>query len=147
MRIKMKMPDLATSASAVTIMQWLIEVGQPIKRGQPLLEIETDKAVMEVESFVTGTLTEIHAQPNEEVEVGAVVATIEVAQPAAASSPPPAAAATATPAATESATDSKSPAVRDRQPASRPAGGMFARNRAAAEKSDTAKEPEGEENE
>lgn len=140
MRIKMKMPDLANSAAAVTILQWLVEVGQPIKRGQPLVEIETDKAVMEVESFATGTLTAIHAQPNEEVEVGAVVATIEVAQPAAAASSPPAAAA---PAATEPVAANPS-AARDRQPASRPAGGMFARNRAAAEKSDTAKGPANE---
>ena len=143
MQIKMKMPDLATSASTVTILKWLVEVGQPIKRGQPLLEIETDKAAMEVESFTTGTLTAIHAQLDEQVEVGAIIATIEVVEAAAAAAP-----AAAAPPTTESTTvDAKPSAVRDRQPASRPAGGMFARNRAAAEKRDTASEPEGEENE
>ena len=81
MKIKMKMPDLATSASTVTVLRWLVEVGQPIKRGQPLLEIETDKAAMEVESFATGSLSEVHVEPEEEVEVGAVIATIEVEQP------------------------------------------------------------------
>ena len=70
MQIKMKMPDLATSASVVTILKWLVEVGQPIKRGQPLLEIETDKAAMEVESFANGTLSAVHFQANDEVEVG-----------------------------------------------------------------------------
>jgi pyruvate/2-oxoglutarate dehydrogenase complex dihydrolipoamide acyltransferase (E2) component len=82
MRVKMKMPDLATSADTVTVLQWLVEVGQPIKRGQPLLEIETDKAAMEVESFAAGILSEIHVGPEDEVEVGAVIATLEVGQPA-----------------------------------------------------------------
>lgn len=82
MQIKIKMPDLATSASTVTVLRWLVEVGQPIERGQPLLEIETDKATMEVESFSSGVLTAVHAQPNDEVEVGQVIATIEVETPA-----------------------------------------------------------------
>ena len=80
MKIKLKMPDLSTSSSTVTIVRWLVEVGQPIQRGQPLLEIETDKAMMEVESFATGSLREVHVQPEEEVEVGAVIATIEAGQ-------------------------------------------------------------------
>ena len=82
MKIKMKMPDLATSADTVTVLRWLVEVGQPIKRGQPLLEIETDKAAMEVESFAAGSLSAIHVEPEEEVAVGAVIATIEVDGPA-----------------------------------------------------------------
>jgi pyruvate/2-oxoglutarate dehydrogenase complex dihydrolipoamide acyltransferase (E2) component len=80
MKIKMKMPDLSTADETVTVIKWLVEVGQSIKRGQPLMEIETDKAAMEVESFATGELCEIHVQPEEEVEVGAVIATIEVAE-------------------------------------------------------------------
>ena len=81
MKIKMKMPDVATTESAVTVLRWLVEVGQPVKRGQPLLEIETDKATMEIESFVTGSLTETHVEPDEEVEVGGVIATIEAERP------------------------------------------------------------------
>ena len=77
MKIKLKMPDLSNSEATVTVMRWLVEVGQPVKRGQALLEIETDKAVMEVESFTTGVLREVHVQPEEEVEVGAIIATVE----------------------------------------------------------------------
>ena len=77
MKIKLKMPDLSNSEATVTVMRWLVEVGQPVKRGQALLEIETDKAVMEVESFATGVLREVHVQPEEEVEVGAIIATVE----------------------------------------------------------------------
>ena len=53
MKIKMRMRDLATSVDTVTVLRWLVEVGQPIKRGQPPMEIETDKAAMGVESFAT----------------------------------------------------------------------------------------------
>ena len=75
----MKMPDLATNEGAeIGISVWLVEVGQPVKRGQPLLEVETDKAVQEVECIATGTLEAIHAQPGEKVQVGAAIATIEV---------------------------------------------------------------------
>lgn len=82
MKIKMKMPDLAVTDSTVKVMRWLVEVDQRVRRGQPLLEVETDKAVMEVESFVTGTLKIVHAQPDDEVETGQVIATIEVEAPA-----------------------------------------------------------------
>jgi pyruvate/2-oxoglutarate dehydrogenase complex dihydrolipoamide acyltransferase (E2) component len=79
MKIKMKMPDLATNeGAAIRISTWLIEVGQPVKRGQPLLEVETDKALQEVECIATGTLETIHAQAGDDVQVGAVIATIGV---------------------------------------------------------------------
>ena len=79
MRINVKMPDLsATEGSDVTVKRWLIGIGGTIKRGQPLLEVETDKATMEVESAVTGALTETRVAPEERVAVGQIIATIEV---------------------------------------------------------------------
>jgi pyruvate/2-oxoglutarate dehydrogenase complex dihydrolipoamide acyltransferase (E2) component len=78
MKIEMKMPDLATTESEIKVTQWLVEIGQPIKRGEPLLEVETDKAAVEVESYVTGILKEILAEPEDEVDAGAVIAIIEI---------------------------------------------------------------------
>lgn len=79
MDVKMKMPDLATNEGAeLGILRWLVEIGQPVKRGQPLLEIETDKAIQEVECIVSGTLNEIHVQVGEKVPVGTVIATLRV---------------------------------------------------------------------
>ena len=73
------MPDLAaTEGSDISVKRWLIAVGMPVKRGQPLLEVETDKATMEVESLATGVLAEILARPYEKVAVGRVIAQIEV---------------------------------------------------------------------
>src|SRR5215468_9719445 len=76
MNVDIKMPDLATTDSEVTIIRWLVEVGQPVKLGQPLLEIETDKASMEVEAVTAGTLQAIHVAAGEQAGVGQVIATI-----------------------------------------------------------------------
>jgi pyruvate dehydrogenase E2 component (dihydrolipoamide acetyltransferase) len=78
MRFEMKMPDLATTDSAIRVVRWFIEPGQSIQRGQPLLEVETDKATMEVESVANGVLQEVRAEINVEVSVGQVIAVLEV---------------------------------------------------------------------
>jgi 2-oxoglutarate dehydrogenase E2 component (dihydrolipoamide succinyltransferase) len=78
MRFEMKMPDLAATGSDVEITRWLIEQGQSVERGQPLLEVETDKAVAEVESVVTGLLAEILAGAGQTVAAGQVIAVLEV---------------------------------------------------------------------
>jgi pyruvate dehydrogenase E2 component (dihydrolipoamide acetyltransferase) len=79
MEIKMKMPDLATNEGAeITILKWLVAPGAALKRGQPLLEVETDKAVQEVECIANGTLRDIQAPAGSKVPVGAIIATIDV---------------------------------------------------------------------
>lgn len=77
-RIDIKMPDLsATEGSDILVKRWLVTVGSRVKRGQPLLEVETDKANTEVESMATGTIVEILAPPDEKVAIGQVIARIE----------------------------------------------------------------------
>ena len=61
MEVTMKMPDLATTGSPIKVVRWLVGVGQQVERGEALLEVETDKAVMVVESVVTGRLSSIAA--------------------------------------------------------------------------------------
>jgi len=79
MELNMKMPDLATNEGAeLGISKWLVNVGEVVKRGQALLEVETDKAVQEVECIANGTLKTIHVQSGEKVSVGTVIATIQV---------------------------------------------------------------------
>jgi YD repeat-containing protein len=79
MDINMKMPDLATNEGAeLGIARWLFEIGATVKRGQPLLEVETDKAVQEVECIVNGTLKAIHVPAGGKVAVGKIIATITV---------------------------------------------------------------------
>ena len=74
----MKMPDLATTDSAVKVLNWLVGIGTPIRRGQAVIEVETDKATMEVEATVNGTLVEKKCEPSAEVGVGEVIAIIEI---------------------------------------------------------------------
>jgi len=79
MDVNMKMPDLATNeGTELGVTRWLVEVGQPVKRGQPVLEVETDKAVQEVECIANGVLKTIHVQAGEKVAVGTIIATIQV---------------------------------------------------------------------
>ena len=79
MDVNMKMPDLATNeGTELGISKWLVEVGQAVRRGQALLEVETDKAVQEVECIVTGVLKTIHVPAGQKVPVGKVIATIKV---------------------------------------------------------------------
>ena len=82
MDLKMKMPDLATTDSAIKVIRWLVTPGDPIKRGQALLEVETDKATMEVECIATGVFKEGRAQPGDTLLAGQILAVIEVEGPA-----------------------------------------------------------------
>jgi len=80
MDVNMKMPDLATNEGAeLGVARWIVEVGQPVKRGQALLEVETDKAVQEVECIANGVLKTVHVLAGEKVSVGTIIATIKVA--------------------------------------------------------------------
>lgn len=75
--IEIKMPDLATVDADVTLLRWLVEVGQTVQPGQPLFEIETDKASMDVEASVAGRLMAVYVQPGEQVAVGQLIAALE----------------------------------------------------------------------
>ncbi len=133
----MKMPDLATTDSAIKVVRWLVTPGQPVQRGQALLEVETDKATMEVECIATGVFKQPLAQPGDTLLAGQALAAIEVAGPAR----PPSAEPTAGRPAPENAPSAPPPSPSSVQPIENrnskienppKAGGMFAKNRAAA---------------
>ncbi|MBN1319127.1 MAG: E3 binding domain-containing protein, partial [Anaerolineales bacterium] len=81
MRQEIIMPRMGQSMDEGRVLQWLINIGDEIKAGQFIAEIETDKAVVEIESFFSGTLVEIAAGEGELVPTGAVIAFIEDGQP------------------------------------------------------------------
>jgi pyruvate dehydrogenase E2 component (dihydrolipoamide acetyltransferase) len=125
MDVEIKMPDLATTDDSVTLLRWLIAVGQPVKRGQPLFEIETDKATMDVESVAEGVLASVHAEPGSQIPIGQVVAVVSSTEQAGAA---PALQKTEPPPAPVVVTPSAPPVSPVMAPA-RPS--LFARNRAA----------------
>ena len=70
------MPELGQTVSGGTIIRWLIEEGSTVDLGEPLLEVETDKTTMDVESVAEGTLLKQIVSAGTEVESGTVIAYI-----------------------------------------------------------------------
>ena len=66
-------PELGETMNEATIVRWLKKEGDVVKKGDVLLEIQTDKAVLEVESFVSGTLLKVLGQPGETLPVLQVI--------------------------------------------------------------------------
>jgi len=73
---EVRMPDLGTTVDELRIIRWLKQPGDAVKRGEPLLEVETDKATMEVESYLEGYLKKIEAGDDTEVIAGDIIAYI-----------------------------------------------------------------------
>ena len=71
-----EMPKLSDTMTVGTLVKWLKKEGDAVKSGDMLAEIETDKATMELESFFTGTLIKIMAQPGAQVPIGAPLCAI-----------------------------------------------------------------------
>ncbi len=77
MPIELKMPALSPTMEEGTLAKWLVKVGDVVKSGDVMAEIETDKATMEFEAVDEGTVTSITvAEGTEGVKVGTVIATI-----------------------------------------------------------------------
>lgn len=76
MAYSVKMPELGESVTEGTVTQWLKKVGDPVAVDEPLLEVSTDKVDTEIPSPASGVLLEIHAEEDDTVDVGAVIAVI-----------------------------------------------------------------------
>ncbi|MFZ3263866.1 MAG: dihydrolipoamide acetyltransferase family protein [Terriglobales bacterium] len=76
MAISVVMPALEMAQETGKLISWLKKEGEPVAKGEPLLEIETDKAVMEVESPADGVLAGVKAQAGSEIPVGRTIAWI-----------------------------------------------------------------------
>lgn len=95
MDIEVVMPAIGAGTTQGKILQWLKQSGDTVKVGDILAEIETDKAVIELEALDDGVLDRIHVPAGDtEVPVGDVIATLlrKSGMAAQAASPPPAAA-------------------------------------------------------
>jgi pyruvate dehydrogenase E2 component (dihydrolipoyllysine-residue acetyltransferase) len=77
MRTEVLMPNLGYEMESAKVTAWLKQVGDPVRRGEPIAEIETDKTNIEMESLVDGTLVEIVVEAGAEAAVGEVIAFIE----------------------------------------------------------------------
>ncbi len=69
-------PRVGVTVKEVTIVQWLVEDGETVSPGQPIVVVATDKTEVEVEAAASGTLRH-GAEPEEDYAVGAVIGAID----------------------------------------------------------------------
>lgn len=77
MRKEIIMPKIGLDMEEGTIVKWLKQPGDKIEAGEAIAEIETDKAVTEVECAVSGTVAELVAEEGDEVEITKTIAWVE----------------------------------------------------------------------
>ncbi|TCT23338.1 2-oxoglutarate dehydrogenase E2 component [Melghiribacillus thermohalophilus] len=74
---EIKVPELAESITEGTIAQWLVKPGDKVEKGDPVVELETDKVNVEVNSDYAGVIAEILAEEGDDVEVGQAIAKVD----------------------------------------------------------------------
>jgi pyruvate dehydrogenase E2 component (dihydrolipoamide acetyltransferase) len=72
-----KFPDVGEGIAEAEIVRWLVKEGDSVKEDQDLLEVETDKALLTLNSPYTGTIKKIHGQEGEIIKVGDVLTTVD----------------------------------------------------------------------
>ena len=77
MPTEFKLPELGENIESGDLVRLMIKPGAPIAEGEPVMELETDKAVVEVPSSVTGTVGEIRVKEGDKLKVGQVIFTVE----------------------------------------------------------------------
>jgi 2-oxoisovalerate dehydrogenase E2 component (dihydrolipoyl transacylase) len=68
-----RLPELGEGVYEAELVDWLVKPGDPVKRGQNLVEVLTDKATMEVPSPFVGTIAALKAEPGQQIKVGDVI--------------------------------------------------------------------------
>ena len=100
MKIDVRVPTLSDSVASGTLLPWRKQVGETVARDETLVDLETDKVILEIPAPASGTLLELRREEGAVVKADEVVAVIEtgegVVAPAPAVKPKPAAAAPAT---------------------------------------------------
>lgn len=79
MKFSVKLPRLGETTDDVVVEEWVAEVGQSLSEGDVLIRVETDKAVVEVPTPVSGRLVTQSVAVGDEVDTGSVVAVLETA--------------------------------------------------------------------
>jgi pyruvate dehydrogenase E2 component (dihydrolipoamide acetyltransferase) len=117
--IEFKLPELGENIEQGDLVRLMVAPGATVNAGQSVMELETDKAVVEVPSSVSGTVQDIRVKEGDKIKVGQVIFTVDGAekasatpssQPAAQAAPPPTQDKTAAPVSQRQATPVPAPA-------------------------------------
>src|SRR5438477_12547960 len=76
MSVEVTMPQLSDTMTEGTVVKWHKKEGDKVRAGEEIADVETDKAVMPMEAFESGTLALIKVKEGEKVAVGGVLAVI-----------------------------------------------------------------------
>jgi pyruvate dehydrogenase E2 component (dihydrolipoamide acetyltransferase) len=95
--IEFKLPELGENIEQGDLVRLMVERGAPVSAGQSVMELETDKAVVEVPSSVSGTVQEIRVKEGDKIKVGQVIFTVDGAESKASPAPAQAAPSVKTP--------------------------------------------------
>lgn len=87
--VAVEIPKVGLVMESVRIVRWLKGVGDQVQAGEPLLEVETEKSMVEIEAAVSGRLTEILAPVDQQAQVGDRIAWLETGEALKASPPAP----------------------------------------------------------
>ncbi|MFT8886790.1 MAG: 2-oxoglutarate dehydrogenase complex dihydrolipoyllysine-residue succinyltransferase [Acetobacter papayae] len=90
MSVEIKVPTLGESVTTATVAKWLKQPGEAVKEDEPIVELETDKVSVEVSASKAGVLGPQVAKEGDEVEVGALLTTLEAGKAGAAPAAKPA---------------------------------------------------------
>ena len=119
-----KLPELGENIDQGDLVRLMISLGATITEGQPVMELETDKAVVEVPSTVSGVVKEIRVKEGEKIKVGQVIFTFENGAGGVARAPSPAKEAVPVPASPTRPSQAEPPATQvqreRRAPAAQP---------------------------
>lgn len=76
MAAELKVPKLGMDMEEAEIVRWIVEEGAEVEKGDPVLEIDTDKVAYEIEANAKGTIRNLQGVPGETIQVGATLAYI-----------------------------------------------------------------------
>jgi pyruvate dehydrogenase E2 component (dihydrolipoamide acetyltransferase) len=107
--IEFKLPELGENIEQGDLVRLMVAPGAQVSAGQSVMELETDKAVVEVPSSVSGTVQEIKVSEGDKIKVGQVIFTVDGAEAKSSSTSNQAAAAAPAPAVSPAAQEKKSP--------------------------------------
>src|SRR5687768_1005435 len=82
--VQFRLPDLGEGVAESEIVKWLVQPGDAIVEDQPMVEVMTDKATVEIPAPAAGTISAVHAAEGDVVPVGTVIVEIEASEEAAA---------------------------------------------------------------
>ena len=77
MRLEITVPQQGLTTEYVVLRKWLVSQGQKVKKNDPIAEIESEKATLEIESPAEGVIIEIVAKPDDELAIAQVMGYLE----------------------------------------------------------------------